>query len=314
MQRVPGGAMRSLIIHNTGSGHDSNSIFEFERALLNRGDECVLRSVGKRVPIADLLEDAESFDLVVISGGDGTVTNGLYALRNRGIPACVFPSGTANLLFANLGNAPEPAAIAAACLERTYSTLDMGELCWQGADGGMERKGFGIMSGIGFDAQIMQSASSNKQALGEAAYFTAVLSNLMPTSSTFTITVDGKVHKRTGISCIVANTAMLQGDINVLPGCRMDDGMLDVMVLATTYTVSLLMPLVAGIVDPQGKTIGRPKIESFRGREIKVESSVPLLLERDGDPEGVMVTSYVASCLPASNTIVVDDHSPYYKA
>ena len=34
---------------------------------------------------------------------------------------CVFPSGTANLLFSNLGNAPEPASIAAAC--RTAEAL-----------------------------------------------------------------------------------------------------------------------------------------------------------------------------------------------
>lgn len=304
--------MRSLIIHNISSGPGSNAIFEFERELIGRGDECVLRSLERRQPASECLQDAENFDLVVISGGDGTVTNALYALRDRQVPTCVFPSGTANLYFANLGNAPEPAAIAEACLNRSYRPIDLGELRWTGAQGTVERHGFGLMSGIGFDAQVMQSAAEHKRSQGEAAYFTAVLANLKPTVSTFTITVDGTSYERTGISCIVANTSMIQGDINVLPGCRMDDGLLDVMVLATTGAVGLLMPIFAGIIDPMGEVIGRPNIECFRGREIKVESSVPLPLERDGDPLDVLVSGYEASCLPNGNLIVVDEHSPYH--
>lgn len=306
-----GGALRSLIIHNLGSGFGSAEIFEFERELIGMGDECVMRSLSRKTPVADLLTDAEEFDLVVVSGGDGTVTNALYALRNRDVMTCVFPSGTANLLFANLGNAPEPAAIANACRKHKTRELDLGEICWVDGEGNEQRKGFGIMSGIGFDAQLMQSASVNKQTLGEAAYFAAVLDNLKPTVSTFTITVDGKTYERKGISCIVANTAMMQGDINIIPGCTMDDGMLDVMVLATTDAVHLLIPIIAGIFDPMGQVIGRPSIEHFKGSSIRVESSVPLPIQTDGDPVGDVVSSYEATCLPASNLIVVDNHSPY---
>ena len=305
--------MRSLIVHNIGSGFGSNAIFEFERELVGRGDECVLRSLGREVPAADALGDAEDFDLVVISGGDGTVTNALYALRNRAVPTCVFPSGTANLLFANLGNASEPASIAAACLARQTCPIDLGELRWVAEDGTATSMGFGIMSGMGFDAQLMGSAAAGKRALGEAAYFTAVLANLKPTVSTFTITVDDRVYIRDGISCIVANTAMVQGDINLLPGCTMDDGLLDVMVLATTDAVQLLLPIVAGIIDPMGSILGRPRLERFSGSRIKVESSVPLPIQRDGDVIDGLMRGYEAHCLPASNPIIVDEHSPYYR-
>ncbi len=304
--------MRSLIIHNPGSGFGSNSIFEFERELLQRGDECVLRSLTRRTPVADALNDAEAFDLVVISGGDGTVTNALYALRGRNVPTCVFPSGTANLFFANLGNASEPAAIAEACRNKQFHPFDIGELHLLNEDGTTATCGFGLMSGMGFDAQIMKSAKANKQSMGEAAYFTAVLGNLNPTVSTFTITVDGKTYERKGISCMVANTSMMQGDINVLPGSRMDDGLLDVMVLATTAAVQLLIPLFAGIIDPNGAVIGRPKIERFSGKEIRVESSEPLPFERDGDTGAELVTGYEASCLPSSNLVAIDKHSSYF--
>ncbi|MBP3894560.1 MAG: diacylglycerol kinase [Atopobiaceae bacterium] len=306
--------MRSLIIHNIRSGFSSNAIYEFQRELMSFGDECVFRCLGRDYPIEKVLVDAEDFDLVVISGGDGTVANALYALRGRNIPTCVFPSGTANLLFSNLGNATEPAAIASACLARHAQPFDLGELRCTYVDGSTESMGFGIMSGIGFDAQLMQTAAANKQSLGEAAYFAAVLQNLNPPFVTFTITVDGKTYQRKGISCIVCNTASIQGDINILPGCTMDDGELDVMVLATTDAVQLLVPMIAGIFDPSGQTIGRPLIERFSGAEIRVESSEPLHIQRDGDASEMLVTSYEASCLPSSNLLVVDRHSPYYTA
>ena len=306
--------MRSLIIHNIDAGFGSSAIFEFERELVSRGDECVLRALEVDMPVAEVLTDAEDFDLVVISGGDGTATNALYPLRNRNVPVCVFPSGTANLLFTNLGNAAEPKAIAQACLKMRPTPLDVGELRWIDETGTAHKQGFGIMSGMGFDAQIMESARAGKQTLGEAAYFTAVLSHLHPAISDFTITVDGVTHKCSGISCIVANSAIIQGDINVMPGCTMDDGKIDVMLLATTDAFQLLAPIFAGIIDPLGDLIGRPGIERFSGREIRISSSLPLPLQRDGDALGVTVTGYEASCIPSANQVIVDEHSPYWRA
>lgn len=305
--------MRSLIVHNLRSGFGSSAIYEFERAIISEGDECVLRSLAHDSAVAEVLADAEEFDLVVISAGDGTVTNALYALRNRDVKTCVFPTGTANLLFSNLGNAPEPAAIAKACLTLAPSTLDLGELSWTLEDGTRVSRGFGIMSGMGFDAQMMRDAKAGKHTLGEAAYFAAALANLRPEIATFTIEVDGKTYERQGISCIVANTAMIQGEINILPGCRMDDGMIDVMVLESTAALQLLLPIMAGIIDPKGSLLGRPHIEQFKGREVRVRSSIPLPLERDGDVIKGTYTGYEARCLPACNQIVVDEISPYYQ-
>ena len=304
--------MRSLIVHNLASGFGSSAIFEFMRELIGPSDECLVRTLGEGILVEDLLADAEEFDLVVISGGDGTVAGALYALRDRGVPTCVFPSGTANLLFNNLGCAPEPTAIAAACAAGATRRLDLGELSLADEAGGAASHGFAIMAGMGFDAELMATAAADKRTLGEAAYFTAVLANLRPSVSSFEVTVDGITHRCKGISCIVANTARIQGDIDLLPGCSMDDGQLDVMVLTTTDAVQLLRPIVAGLIDPVGDLIGRPGIKRFRGASIHVQSSVPLPVQCDGDPLDATVTSYEARCLPEANLIVIDPHSPYY--
>lgn len=306
--------VRTLVIHNPKSGFGSDAIFQFERALVHPGDECVLRMLTDDFVAEEECSDAGSFDMVVVSGGDGTAASILYALRNTDIPVCVFPSGTANLLCANIGNAPEPSALARACRIGKTAHVDLGEIGWCDERGARHTRGFGLMSGTGFDAQLMQAALPNKAIMGQAAYFAAALSNPRPQVVSFKITVDGQVHEREGIACLVANNAMMQGDIEIVPDCRMDDGVLDVIVIETSDTAQLLKPLAFGLFDRSGKAMGRPHLESFKGREILIESSQPVPIEIDGDVVPGSVTSYSARVLPGASRIVVDAMSPYGSA
>ncbi|MGI6229441.1 MAG: diacylglycerol/lipid kinase family protein [Tractidigestivibacter sp.] len=303
--------MRSLIIHNPKSGFGSDSIFEFERALVHAGDECIFRSLTEDFTAEEATADAEDYDVCVLSGGDGTVTSLLGALKNREVSACVFPSGTANLLSANIGNGPEPSALARACRVGATAKIDLGEMLWKDEKGTPQSKEFGLMSGTGYDAQLMQAALPNKAAMGEAAYFAAAFQNSHPTVLHFAITVDGKTYERDGISCLVANNAMMQGDIQIVPDCRMDDGILDVIVLETQDAAQLIRPILFGLVDKEGKAIGRPHIESFRGRRITVRSSEPIPLEVDGDVVCPSVTEYQARVVPSCCNVIVDSMSPY---
>ena len=303
--------MRTLVIHNPKSGFGSDAIYQFMRSLVHPGDECTLRVLAEDFTAEQACAEVDGFDTIVVSGGDGTVTTLMHALRGRTTPICVFPSGTANLLCANIGNALEPAALARACRIGKTARVDLGEIAWRGADGQENVRGFGIMSGTGFDAQIMQAALPNKAIMGQAAYFAAALANPKPRVEHFTITVDGTTYERDGITCLVANNAMIQGDIELVPGCRMDDGVLNVIVVETEGAVQLLKPLAFGLMDPTGKAIGRPHLESFTGREIRVESSGLVPLEIDGEPVADEVRTYAARVLPGAVRIVVDSLSPY---
>jgi diacylglycerol kinase family enzyme len=303
--------VRALIIHNPKSGFGSDAIFQFERVLVHDGDECLLRVLADDFVATDACADATRFDVVVVSGGDGTVTSLLYALRDTGVPVCVFPSGTANLLCANIGNAPEPTALARACRAGKVAEVDLGEISWTDADGTRQVRGFGLMSGTGFDAQLMEAALPNKALMGQAAYFAAALTNPRPAVERFAITVDGDSVERDGITCLVANNAMIQGDIQIVPNCRMDDGLLDVIVVETSATAQLLAPLALGLADRSGKALGRPFLESFQGRSIRVEASEPMPLEVDGDVVCDGVIAYEARALPRCVRLIVDAMSPY---
>ena len=306
--------MRCLIIHNPKSGFGSDSIYEFERMLIGPGDECCMRLLRDDEAPDKALADAEEFDVCVLSGGDGTVSNMLRCLAYRDVTACVFLSGTANLLYANIGNAFEPAALARACRAGVTAQIDLGEIGWTDGNGVEETRGFSLMSGMGYDAQLMRAAIPNKKAMGQAAYFAAVLSEPHTTLTEFKVTVDGETYTHEGISVLIADTATIQGDAEIVPDCRMDDGMLDAIVFETKNLGELARPLIATLLDRSGKRIGRPTMVQRRGAQIEVESKHPLPLEVDGDAVEGTVTGFKARILKGAIRIIVDQTSPYYPA
>lgn len=250
--------MRCLIIHNPASGPRSDEIFDFARALSEAGDEVCLRFIGDGMEPHQAAEDVNAFDRVVVSGGDGTVSNVLDHIRDSHVPTLVFPSGTANLFFNNIGNAPEPAALAKACREGRTKTADMGELFWKAEDGSVQRHGFIIIAGTGFDADIMHKAEPAKGDMGEIAYFLSALANPAPTVAHFTIEHDGKVDELDGIGCMVGNTSLIQNDINLFPDCRMDDGFIDIAVIQPAKTVERSPPCSPASSIPQARAwVGR---------------------------------------------------------
>lgn len=299
--------MRCLIIHNPASGPRSDEIFDFARALSEAGDEVCLRFIGDGMEPHQAAEDVSAFDRVVVSGGDGTVSNVLDHIRDSHIPTLVFPSGTANLFFNNIGNAPEPAALAKACREGRTKTADMGELFWKAEDGSVQRHGFIIIAGTGFDADIMHKAEPTKGDMGEIAYFLSALANPAPTVAHFTIEHDGKVDELDGIGCMVGNTSLIQNDINLFPDCRMDDGFIDIAVIQPAKTVELLPTLLAGVLDPTGKGLGRPQFTLFQAKEARITCTPSLGMEFDGELIHNNTGEFGARVLPACLDLIVDD-------
>lgn len=301
--------MRCLIIHNPVSGPRSDEIFAFAHALSAAGDEIVMRFLGPEVKNDEVVADVRSFDRVVVSGGDGTVSNLLDCLRDTHVPILVFPSGTANLFFNNIGNAPEIAALASACRAGRTASVDMGELFWKDDTDELKRHGFIIIAGSGFDATIMEKAEPAKGEIGEIAYFLSALSTLKPDVAHFTIEHDGEIDEIDGISCMVANTSVIQNDINLFPGCRMDDGLIDIAVIEPAALVQLLPTVLAGVLDPQGLGLGRPQFKMFKAKEVKVTCTPSLGMQFDGEVISNNTGVFGARVLPSCLDIIIDDFS-----
>ena len=155
-------------------------------------------------------------------------------------------------------------------------------------------------------AQIFRALFSEESGLGRQGCISA-LANPAPTVAHFTIEHDGEVDELDGIGCMVGNTSLIQNDINLFPDCRMDDGFIDIAVIQPAKTVELLPTLLAGVLDPAGKGLGRPQFTLFQAKEARITCTPSLGMEFDGELIHNNTGEFGARVLPACLDLIVDD-------
>ena len=294
--------MKLLVINNLASGFGEGSVYDFIRSFARDGDEVCVRSTDGTTDVRDLLGDAEAFDAVVASGGDGTVATVSYRLANTGVPILPFPAGTANLLAANLASPMEPHALAKLVREERTLDFDLGEIEVDG-----HRFGFGIMAGAGYDAAIMHGAAPAKRLLGPMAYFSAALANPLPQTSRFKLDLDGEHVESEGLGILLVNFSKIQFDITVTHGNEPRDGVFDVVVLKAQNAFELIPALLAGLLDRGGDFPDRTgSLEIHRAREVRVEADPPMEVQYDGEATRLM-TPFSARILPRAARFFVSE-------
>lgn len=272
--------MKLLIINNLASGYQEGAIYDFIRAFSQDGDEITLRSSKGITDLRLFLHDAQNFDAVVISGGDGTIATVSYELAGTGIPLIPFHAGTANLLCTNITQQSEPHALAEIVRAGKTLDFDVAEIEVQG-----KRYGFNIMAGAGYDATIMKAAAASKQTLGQVAYFAAAATNITPKVAHMKLTLDGKEIERDGVGVLLINHSKIQFDIPVAHNTDPRDGMLDVAILTSANALGLLPVLGAAFLDRNGDFPGRTaSMEVYRAQTVHVEAEPGLPIEFDGEP------------------------------
>ena len=301
--------MKVLVIHNIGSGHGAGAIYDFIRSYAEDGDTITLRTFNGRTPFSELLEDANEYDFVVASGGDGTIAAVTYTLRYTDIPILPFPSGTANLLAMNLSSPNEPHALCKVADQGQTMYFDLGEI--ETEQGSV---GFTIMAGCGYDELIMRLASQHKQVLGPIAYFHAAFTNPVPPHSKFTLTVDGKRIESAGIGVVFTNFSRIQFDVMVSDMNLPQDGLLDIVIIKTNTALELLPTFLAKAIDHSGNLASKiGNLEVYRGREVTIEATPEMYMEYDGEPTR-MHTPFTVRCLPkAARYVVSEECIQYFK-
>ena len=101
---------------------------------------------------------------------------------------------------------------------------------------------------------------------------------------------------------MVGNTSVIQNDINLFPDCRMDDGMIDIAVIQPAKTVELLPTLIAGVLDPAGKGLGRPQFTLFQAKEARITCEPSLGMEFDASSSTATPASLARARCPNAST------------
>ncbi|HWG00706.1 MAG TPA: diacylglycerol kinase family protein [Trebonia sp.] len=214
--------------------------------------------------------------LVVAVGGDGTVRGCAEALAGTPVPLAIVPLGTANLLARTLGVPALPGAaltvaLAPAPAGGTDRRIDLAT-----ADG----EPFTAMAGMGLDAAVV-AATKFKHHLGWLAYAMAGAAHLALRPATFTIRLDGgRPIVRPARSVVVGNSGLLPGGFVLLPDAAVDDGLLDVGILAPHGPLG--WPRVAARVLTSSHVQDR-NLERFQARTVEITTDATLPREIDGE-------------------------------
>jgi YegS/Rv2252/BmrU family lipid kinase len=211
--------------------------------------------------------------LVFAVGGDGTVRACVDALACTGAALAIVPRGTANL-FARVLGAPRELG---AALEVGFrgEQLQVDVALANGA-------AFVAMAGIGLDAAVVRSTPRVlKDHLGWVGYAAGALAHLGSRPRQFTLCLDGgEPIARQAHSVVIGNVGILPGGFSILPGALVDDGWLDVGVLAPEGWFG--WGHIARRVLAGGHHADR-QFEHFKARVVEVSATTELQRQLDGD-------------------------------
>ena len=228
--------------------------------------------VGTAVALEAAMNGA---DLVVAVGGDGTVRGCAEGLAGTDVPLGIVPLGTGNLLARTLGIPARTKAALSIALDETGITEDH-RIDLATADG----IPFTAMAGMGLDAAVV-AATRLKHHLGWLAYAMAGAIHLALPPVRFCIRMDdGAPVEREARSVVVGNSGLLPGGFSLLPDARIDDGLLDVGVLAPHGRFG--WPRVATRVLMHSNHQDS-HLERFQARKVEITAHASLPREMDGE-------------------------------
>ena len=210
--------------------------------------------------------------LVFAVGGDGTVRACAEALAGTEIPLAIVPRGTANLAARALGIPHRLGAALAAGFGGHERRIDLAT-----ADG----MTFAAMAGLGVDAAVVAAAPAwLKSRAGWLAYAAAGAGLAHGPRASFEISLDGTPLACAARSVVAGNAGLLPGGFVLLPAARLDDGQLDVGILAPASLLD--WGRVAHRVLTGSRREGR-QLLSYRARHVEIRADRQLPRQVDGE-------------------------------
>ncbi len=222
---------------------------------------------------------ADGVETIVVAGGDGTWSNCAVPLARAGSPArmALLAAGTGNDFAKNLGVDPrDPRRLAEQLADGALRErrVDMG--CIRAA--GAEDLLFLNVAGVGFDVAVTQASRASQRLKGPAVYIVTALQQLFAFRGV-PIAVDGAAPAP-HLLAVFSNGSHLGGAFHIAPGARIDDGLLDA-VLITDVPALARLPLFARAIA--GRHLAHAGVRHERTAAMRLGFAAPPWLEVDGE-------------------------------
>jgi diacylglycerol kinase (ATP) len=206
-------------------------------------------------------------DALMVTGGDGVVSNALQVLAGTDVPLGIVPAGTGNDHAREFGiPTKDPEAAADIIIDGWTETIDLGRI----GDAKGVYKWFGTVAATGFDSLVTDRANRMSWPHGRMRYYIAMLAELSQLRVLpFRLVLDGTRKIDADITLAAfGNTRSYGGGLLICPNADPTDGLLDITMAHSASRTKLvrLFPTVM-----KGTHVDLDEVSTARAKSIHVE-------------------------------------------
>lgn len=265
------------------------------------GHRIELRMTRKKGDAQRFVSKAGQVNLLIAAGGDGTLNEVVHGLMDLPVSARpvlgVVPLGTANDFATGCGIPRDPEKALALCMQGEAVSIDVGKA---------NAHWFLNAASAGFGAEVTATTSPElKRLLGPAAYTAmgAILAMNVRQYHGKLILPDREITG-SGPVAIVGNGRQTGGGFQFAPRARIDDGLLDVLVVRHIPAIALL----TAARELQQLSSEGQYISYWQTPWAEVHSKEAIPVNLDGEP--VRFSSVRYEAVPKAIRLIVPSNCP----
>ncbi|AIE87043.1 Transcription regulator [Fimbriimonas ginsengisoli Gsoil 348] len=265
------------MLNERSGGADEHVRPAIEAAMRSGGSDWFPVEVGEGESASEKIcsLDRDSFDGLIVAGGDGTVmeaVNGLMRYRID-VPLAIVPTGTANFVARALDVPQDASEALAIAMAGSIRRIDIGQC---------GTRFFALGVGLGLAERFVTATEEGeKRRLGPWAYLLTLIREVRTPNAVFVLErPDGTKEQLEGVAMVVANAAGLGNGHAISREVLPDDGLLDVVILHRLSSIDACRLAIRAL----GGNLTRDRVVTHRqGREFTLHSRPKVPIQIDGD-------------------------------
>ena len=276
--RNPGGSKKLFFIFNpkAGTGIIRPHLADIIDLFNQNGFEVIARATqGARDAYEMVKAYAGKVDLIVCSGGDGTMDEAVTGLVETGLdtPLGYIPGGSTNDFANSLFMPKTPLGVAKNIMAGNIYQCDVGKFNQQTF---IYVAAFGLFTDVSY-----QTPQDQKNVLGHMAYVLNGVGKLFDIKSfRMKVSVSDYSIERDFIVGMITNSRSIGGFKNLVRDVDMDDGLFEVTLIEMPKNPYELQQIIGALMMEDDDL---ELIHSFKAREITFESEQPVAWTLDGE-------------------------------
>jgi len=283
--------MRVKLIFNPGSGANRESPLQImdvikEMQVWNFVPELYLTEPDSDLPEVIRAAIAQGIEMIVVCGGDGTISAITRAMMDTDTILGIIPTGTQNNVALSLGIPTDiPGAIAILGTGQPFK-VDIGLVTCNDI-----RTPFIELCSVGLFSKLFPSGDDIQHGnIARIGDFLGILTTSPPLDIHLLLDDNQAIHKF-GHAALISNMPYIGRHYQVSELDAYNDGLLDVLFFADLSKLDLIGYILSGVIT---NTPEDPRIQHFRVRKLVIDTKPSMPVMADGIPlgEGSLKSEY----------------------